>query len=76
MRSAFLASYTGTKKKNEFTKVQMRLEADVQLREFFGSDLARIEAWFNVIAPAGKTIEVLKSELAELRRKDWLHLLR
>ncbi len=30
-----------------------------------------IEGWFNVIAPAGKGLAVLKQELDTLKNKNW-----
>lgn len=30
-----------------------------------------IEGWFNVIAPAGKKLSVLKEELNTLKNKGW-----
>jgi hypothetical protein len=30
-----------------------------------------IEGWFNIIAPAGKKLAILKDELDTLKRKRW-----
>lgn len=75
VRDAFLASYTETKKKNQFTKVQMNIKADRLLLKYFSENIAAIDAWFNVIAPKGKDLAVLKSELDELKKKDWTKIL-
>jgi len=68
---AFLASYTATKKKNQFTKVQMNLDADRVLQDYFRSNRARIETWFNVISPTGGRIPHLHLQMKALRDKDW-----
>jgi hypothetical protein len=38
IKKAFLASYSANKKKNQFTKVQMNIEADTQLLEYFSTN--------------------------------------
>ncbi len=70
-KKAFLASYTGQKGVNQFTKVQIALMADAALQSYFISRMNDIEAWFNIIAPAGKGLDVLKRELDTLKRKNW-----
>ncbi len=70
-RTAFLASYSAKKEKNRFTKVQMDYKADQVLQAYFRDRERRIEGWFNVIAPTGRTIRKLQSELSQLRDKDW-----
>jgi len=70
-REVFLASYTGEKGVNQFTKVQIALSADAALKEYFAANLDTIEGWFNVIAPAKKGLSVLKSEMGTLKRKKW-----
>src|SRR3989344_2049159 len=75
VRDAFLASYTATKKKNQFTKVQMNIEADRLLLKYFREHSADIDQWFNVIVPKDKSISILKSELDELKKKDWTKIL-
>lgn len=75
IRNVFLASYQEGKKKNQFTKVQMNIDADRILTAYFKGHLAEIEHWFNVISPRGKTLEMLKFELAELKNKDWRNIL-
>lgn len=76
VKRAFLSSYSGQKGGNKFTKVQMNLEADAQLREYFKVKRAGIEKWFNVITPDGRSMKDLKDELQELQKKDWVTLLR
>lgn len=68
---AFMASYTGEKTKTQFTKVQMRLEADAALQAYFTDNLKTIEGWFNVIAPKNKNLKTLQAELNTLRTKNW-----
>lgn len=70
-RRAFLASYTGTGPGNRFTKVQMDAEADLVLRRYFEQHQARIESWFNIIAPADASFAMLRDDLTQLSRKDW-----
>lgn len=70
-KESFLASYTGKKGVNQFTKVQISLAADAALQTYFKSHIKIIEGWFNIIAPAGKRLAVLKDELYTLKRKNW-----
>lgn len=70
-RDAFRASYTGEKGVNRFTKVQIALAADAALQSYFKSKGSVIEGWFNVIAPHGKRLSVLKQELITLSKKNW-----
>ena len=70
-KEAFLASYTGKKGVNQFTKVQISLAADAALQSYFKSHMKAIEGWFNIIAPAGKQLVVLKDELDTLKSKRW-----
>ena len=70
-RDAFLASYTGKKGVNQFTKVQMAYTADEALQGYFSSQAKVIESWFNIITPAKKPLAVLKEELDTLKRKRW-----
>jgi hypothetical protein len=70
-RKAFLSSYTGKKGVNQFTKVQVSLAADTALQTYFKSKASTIERWFNIIAPAGKSLAVLKDELGTLKGKNW-----
>jgi len=71
VRDAFLTSYTGQGGKNEFTKVQMALGADLLLRRYFAENTTTVESWFNVISPAGQDLSLLRSELHGLANKDW-----
>jgi hypothetical protein len=70
-RDAFLASYTGEKGVNQFTKKQLSLQADAALQSYFHSRKKVIAGWFNIIAPAGKGLDVLKQELDTLKNKNW-----
>lgn len=70
-REAFRASYTGEKGVNQFTKVQIALAADAALQSYFTSKRDVIEGWFNVIAPRGKRLSVLRKELTTLSKKNW-----
>jgi hypothetical protein len=75
IKDAFVKSYTGTKGANRFTKVQIALAADLALQEYFCANLREIEAWFNVISPAGRSIAELKRELDLLSAKNWKEIL-
>lgn len=70
-KDAFLASYTGQKGVNRFTKVKICLAADMALQSYFRNNRKFIEGWFNIITPAKKRLSVLKSELKKLQGKDW-----
>lgn len=70
-RDSFLASYTGKKGVNQFTKVQMAYAADIALQGYFTSQAKVIEGWFNIITPAKKPLAVLKAELDTLKKKKW-----
>lgn len=76
IRDAFISSYTATKKKNQFTKVQMNVEADRVLLEYFRKNLKAIEKWFNIISPQKKNLSNLRQELKELKNKDWNEILK
>jgi hypothetical protein len=75
IREAFISSYTATKKKNQFTKVQMNIEADRLLLEYFSKNIKTIESWFNIISPKKKSLATLKDELKELKNKNWTNIL-
>jgi len=75
LRDTFLSSYTEGKKKNQFTKVQMNIEADRILLKYFSDNLATVESWFNVISPSQKSLIILKDELDELKNKNWQNIL-
>ena len=75
LRDTFLASYTEGKKKNQFTKVQMNIEADRILQKYFKENSKIVEKWFNVISPSKKDLTTLKDELDELKNKNWKTIL-
>ncbi|MCO6457398.1 MAG: hypothetical protein J5I93_19025 [Pirellulaceae bacterium] len=70
-KDTFLASYTGRKGVNQFTKVKIALDADLALQSYFDSNLRTIAGWFNIIAPARGRLSELRSELDTLKRKKW-----
>ena len=70
-KAAFLASYSAKKKENRFTKVQMALEADEVLQNYFTKNISRIEKWFNVISPKKASIGRLKKQIHVLSKKNW-----
>ncbi len=75
VQEAFKNSYSANKKRNVFTKVKMDFEADAVLLKYFSDKLNDIESWFNIIAPKERNITELKSELIELRSKNWKKIL-
>jgi hypothetical protein len=75
VQEAFKNSYTANKKSNVFTKVKMDLDADRALTRYFSENIDAIEAWFNIIAPVDKNIDNLKSEMTELRSKNWKEII-
>lgn len=75
LRDTFLSSYAENKKKNQFTKVQMNIEADRILLKYFNNNLSTVESWFNVISPSQKSLILLKKELEELKNKNWKTIL-
>lgn len=75
LRDTFLLSYTEGKKKNEFTKVQMNIEADRILLKYFKNNINEVEKWFNVISPSRKNLNTLQDELLELKNKNWKTIL-
>jgi len=76
IRDSFISSYSEGKKKNQFTKVQINLQADRLLTDFFIENNAEIEKWFNIISPMRKKLTTLKEELVELQNKNWLEILK
>ena len=70
-RKAFIASYTGKKGRNRFTKVKIALDADTALKSYFSTNKEAVGRWFNVIAPGTKTLKVLTEELDILASKKW-----
>lgn len=75
IRDSFTASYNNEKVKNQFTKVQMNLDADKALRKFFDINQSTIENWFNIISPKNKSLDDLKKQLHELKSKNWQKIL-
>jgi len=75
IKAAFVQSYTGKKGGNRFTKVKMDVAADLALQKYFDENIAAVENWFNVISPAGRSIEELKRELQLLVSKNWIGIL-
>jgi len=76
VKDAFLASYTGVKGVNQFTKVKINLSADAALQSYFISHIKIIDGWFNIIAPAEQQITILKNELDTLKTKNWQEILK
>ncbi len=75
VKKAFLASYAPDKKKNQFTKVQMNINADEALLKYFTDNLRHIESWFNIIAPSSGNVRQLKDEIKTLKLKSWEEIL-
>ncbi len=75
LRDTFLSSYTEGEKKNQFTKVQMNIEADRILLKYFRDNIESVERWFKVISPSQKSLTILGSELEELKNKNWQNIL-
>ncbi len=75
IQNAFIQSYTGRKGSNRFTKVQISLDADLALQEYFSGNRRSIESWFNIISPAERSIVELKDELHMLASKNWKEIL-
>ena len=75
LRDTFLSSYAEKKKKNQFTKVQMNIEADRILLKYFRENIPTVESWFNVVSPTQKNLTELKGELEELKNKNWENIL-
>jgi hypothetical protein len=73
---AFVQSYKGKKGDNRFTKVRIALEADIALQHYFSKNISKIESWFNIISPTGKSITELKKELLLLSSKNWREILK
>jgi hypothetical protein len=76
IRRAFLASYSGAGVRNQFTKVQMALNADAALQSFFRSNQERIESWFNVISPDKESLVSLRRDIGTLAAKNWGEILK
>ena len=43
--------------------------------DYFTTHSVKIEAWFNIITPARRTLATLKNELTLLNAKDWRRIL-
>ncbi|MCL1919471.1 MAG: hypothetical protein FWG50_00090 [Kiritimatiellaeota bacterium] len=71
LRDTFLSSYTESKRKNQFTKVQMNIQADALLLAYFHKNRSAVEGWFNIISPSRKSLSELKASLEKLRKKNW-----
>ncbi|MCO5249086.1 MAG: hypothetical protein M9887_09080 [Chitinophagales bacterium] len=76
LRDTFLSSYTEGKRKNQFTKVQINIEADHLLLKYFRENITTIESWFKVISPSSKSLSNLMEELNELKNKNWKNILK
>ena len=74
-KAAFLSSYSAKKKGNRFTKVQMSLDADKVLQDYFSTNIKRIERWFNVVSPERRSVELLKRQIDVLSGKNWARIL-
>ncbi len=70
-RDAFLASYPSKPGGSRFTKVTMGVDADLALKRYFELHEPEVESWFNVIAPRGGTLRLLREDLLKLVAKDW-----
>lgn len=75
VKKAFLASYAPDKKKNQFTKVQMNINADEALLKYFTKNLGHIESGFNIISPSSGSLHQLKDEIKTLKLKPWEEIL-
>jgi hypothetical protein len=76
IREAFVKSYTGKRGENRFTKVKIALSADLALQDYFREHTGKVESWFNVISPAGRSVAELKRELTLLAGKNWKEILK
>lgn len=70
VKNAFMHSYKEGKKANIFTKTKMDFAAHIALCSYFSANRGRIEDWFNVIAPASRTVADLKDTLYKLKNKE------
>lgn len=71
VKKAFIDSYKEGKKSNIFTKTKINKDAHEALCQFFSTNIAKIEQWFNVIAPENRSLTELKHSLIELTNKKW-----
>ena len=70
-KNAFQSSYSAHKTKNSFTKVQMALDADKVLQDYFRANSKRIESWFNIITPVKQPMATLRKQINTLSKKNW-----
>lgn len=71
VQEAFVGSYGQGRSRNVFTKVQMSLDADLVLQDYFRQNIRKIDKWFNVVSPRGRRLVALRRELKTLAAKDW-----
>ena len=71
VREAFVGSYGQGPRRNVFTKVQMSLDADLVLQDYFRQNIRKIDKWFNVVSPREQRLVALRRELKALAAKDW-----
>lgn len=69
VKDSFLKSYSGKRGMNRFTKVRIDAEADEALQRYFAENKAKIESWYNIISPGGRTLNVLRKDLEMLAGK-------
>lgn len=69
VKTAFLESYSKEKKRNQFTKVKMNLQAHRVLASYFITNMHDVEKWFNVITPHGGSLGGLRKQIGVLRAK-------
>lgn len=73
-REAFLNCYDDTGKKASFTKKLLPAAADKELTRYFRTNREEIASWFNILTPAGGSLEQLMNELlalAESQTRKW-----
>lgn len=63
---AFLASYSGKRGINRFTKVKIDVGADEALQHYFSANREEVESWYNVISPGTGDLRDLRSDLGKL----------
>ena len=74
-KTAFHSSYSANKTRNSFTKVQMALDADKVLQDYFRANSQRIESWFNIITPVKEPMATLRKQINTLANKNWREIL-
>lgn len=76
-QTSFLSSYTsgtdGIRKtgKNQFTKAQIGVTADLAIQDYFRNNREKIAKWFNIITPENVSIDELRQEIKILAGKKW-----